>query len=163
MKKKIIVIAIIVILLSSISIVSAGKNDINNKTKKKLKYEHRWSHYQIYFSFLRNASFEYGPNFLGRIKESGNNIQFNGCFFNVKITGVIHKSITISFLPLLPFRTRKYLEQDDLGIEIGDYIEITCKFFKTGAWKGYISEKGYLLTNGFALNVNLKVFELESQ
>jgi len=85
-----------------------------------------------------------------------------GLFFNVKITGTMEEDSYIDFKPLLKFRLRKYLAKEDLGIEIGDYIEVTCKIFSTfgvaPTW-GKLWGNGDLMLPGFATNINLKVYD----
>ena len=143
-------------------------NTPRSRTLDEPKYEYSWKLYEISTLDLKNANFEYSPIYLGKIWEYiDGGMNYRGCFFNVKITGEIKDDSSILLMPLIRFRINLHQTQEKLGIEPGDYIELTASFFTTlyGAGRPWIEidPDGNADATGFATNINLKVFDQPPQ
>ena len=113
---------------------------------------------------IQDSTFEFGIFSPGTYDtEYTNGIFIQGLFFNVKITGTIKEERSLSFSPIIEFRLLKYKDQEDLGIEIGDRVEISAPLFTTrppaGTTWGILDESGRLDMDGVAFSLTLKVYD----
>ena len=142
-------------LLTSISIVSAEteKEEENIKTTEEPKHEYSWPCKVMVLTGLEDVNFTYHPLYKGLI--SGGTI-----------TGTFDENSRLSFSPLsiqyLPLFLWALLgrvfdlDEDDLGIEEGNYIEITFKFACMVDWD---INQGSMNFKGIAIGITLKIYD----
>jgi hypothetical protein len=115
----------------------------------------------ILISRLGNPTFKFAPISPGTYENIyGSTINIEGTFFQLKITGEVNKTTYLEFGPIIPWRLLQYKDQSDLGIQIGDKVEITAFLFKTKWGSGRIFNDEYGLNiRGIALGLSVGVIE----
>ena len=173
MKKNILALTVIVILFG-MAFMPIGTS-INIEPEEKIvttgdpKIEETFLVTWIYMN-LKDSTFKFGSLSPGTYKNiSHDRTYIKGLFFNVKITGTIIDNTSLYFLPMIGRNIPiirwilKGKTQQDLGIEIGDRVEISAPIFTTrapaGTTWGTIDEYGKLSLDGVVFSLTLKVYD----
>jgi len=175
MNKKIIAIAIIgMFLLTGLTTVSAVEMkasgtkstgfelDIeqNEILTDEPKYEYSWLYGQIDVMDLKNAEFTYHP--LSQVTTEGiwGGTGYEGLMFGVTIAGVFDEEETNFYYCPIFLGLFRILHEDDLGLEDGNYIEITFKFARVRSGGDcWVGSSGAMYFDNHAIGTTLKIYE----